>query len=77
MAKMKKQQSVVVHSLTAEYSRARGQLILWSGILFAWEFIGIDLTESGIGAFAKSLKNPQAVPWILLILVVYFFIGSL
>ena len=64
--------------LTTEYHNARRQLVLWSGILFAWEFIGIDLkamqnAEGTLGALAKSLKSPQAVPWILLILVMYFF----
>jgi len=64
--------------LTPEYHHARRQLVLWSGILFAWEFIGIDLkamqsAEGTLGALAKSLKSPQAAPWILLILVMYFF----
>lgn len=77
MAKKRTKQPIVP-PLTAEYNRARRQLVLWSAILFAWEFIGIDFdkikkVQGAIGAFADSLKSPQAVPLILLILVVYFF----
>jgi len=64
-------------SLSSEYHRAHKQLMLWSAILFIWEFVGIDLeqaksAEGYAGAVVKSLKSPQAVPWVLLILVVYF-----
>ena len=65
-------------ALTSEYHKARRQLVLWSGLLFVWEFIGIDLeamkTVGGtFGALVQSLKSPRAVPWVLLIVVVYFF----
>ena len=41
------------------------------------ELVGIDLekaqeTGGNTGALIKSLKSPQAVPWVLLILVAYF-----
>lgn len=63
--------------LTSEYHKARKQLLLWSAILFIWELIGIDLEtaqEAGgnTGALIRSIRSPQAVPWALLILVVYF-----
>jgi hypothetical protein len=61
--------------LSEEYHNARRQLVLWSGILFAWELIGINLENitGEIGAFAKSIRSPEAIPWVLLILVGYFF----
>lgn len=51
--------------------------MLWSAVLFVWEFVGIDLeqaknTEGYAGALVKSIKSPQAVPWVLLIVVAYF-----
>lgn len=63
--------------LTSEYHKARRQLLLWSGVLFAWELIGIDLTKvvddgSNIGTIIKSITTPQAIPWVILILIAYF-----
>src|SRR5207249_279700 len=56
---------------------ARKQLLLWAGILFIWELVGIDLQKAkeaggNAGAIIGALKSPQAVPWALLILVTYF-----
>lgn len=64
-------------ALSTEYHKARKQLMLWAAILLVWEFIGIDLekakdADGNVGAFVKSIKSPQAIPWVLLILVGYF-----
>ena len=64
-------------ALSAEYHKARKQLMLWSGILFIWELIGIDLEKAkeaggNAGAIITAIKSPQAIPWVLLILVAYF-----
>jgi hypothetical protein len=64
-------------ALSSEYYKGRQQLMLWAGVLFIWELVGIDLgraAESGgnVGSLLKSIKSPQAVPWALLILVAYF-----
>lgn len=64
-------------ALSTEYHKAHKQLMLWAAILFVWEFVGIDLdkakdAEGYAGALVKSIKSPQAVPWVLLALVVYF-----
>lgn len=64
-------------ALSTEYHKARKQLMLWAGILFIWELVGIDLEiakEAGgnPGALVKSIKSPQAIPWVLVILVGYF-----
>jgi hypothetical protein len=51
--------------------------MLWAAILFIWELVGIDLEKAkeaggNAAALINSIKSPQAVPWALLILVVYF-----
>ena len=45
--------------------------------MFIWELVGVDLnkaiaTGGNIGAIVNSIRSPQAVPWVLLILVGYF-----
>jgi hypothetical protein len=64
-------------ALSTEYHKARKQLMLWAAILFIWELVGIDLdkakdAEGYAGALIKSIKSPQAVPWVLTALVIYF-----
>jgi hypothetical protein len=64
-------------ALSAEYHKARKQLMLWAGILFIWELVGIDLEKAkeaggNFGSIVNAIKSPQAVPWALLILIVYF-----
>lgn len=64
-------------ALSSEYHKARKQLMLWAGILFIWELVGIDLEKAkemggNAGAIINAIKSPQAIPWVLLILVAYF-----
>src|ERR1051326_1822370 len=64
-------------ALTSEYHKARKQLMLWAGILFIWELVGIDLEKAkeaggNAGAIITAIKSPQAIPWVLIILVAYF-----
>lgn len=64
-------------ALTPEYHKAHKQVMLWSAILLFWELVGIDLEKAQdagghIGSLLKSIKSPQAVPWVLVILVGYF-----
>lgn len=64
-------------ALSSEYHKARKQLMLWSGILFIWSLVGIDLETAkdaggNIGTLIKSIKSPQAIPWALVIMVAYF-----
>jgi len=51
--------------------------MLWSGILLLWDILGIDLalarsTEGSIGPIITAIKNPAAMPWVLLSLIIYF-----
>jgi hypothetical protein len=46
-------------------------------VLFIWELIGLDLDKAkeaggNAGTIITAIKSPQAVPWVLLILVGYF-----
>ena len=64
-------------ALSTEYHKAHKQLMLWSAILFIWELVGVDLEKAkdaggNVGAIVTALKSPQAVPWVLVILVGYF-----
>ena len=64
-------------ALSSEYHKARKQVLLWAGILFIWELVGIDLekakeVEGNAGAIITAIKSPQAIPWVLLVLVAYF-----
>jgi hypothetical protein len=64
-------------ALSTEYHKARKQLMLWAAILFIWELVGIDLDKAkeaggNAGAIIGAIKSPRAVPWALLILVLYF-----
>jgi hypothetical protein len=58
--------------LNDQYHRARKNLALFSGLLFAWEFIGIELSNDPIATFRLSIKTPLAAPYVLLVLIVYF-----
>lgn len=63
--------------LSSEYHKAHKQLMLWSTILLIWELVGVDLGKAkdaggNIGPIVTALKSPQAVPWALLGLVIYF-----
>lgn len=63
--------------LSPEYHKAHKQLMLWATILLIWELIGVDLSKAkdaggNIGPIVTALKSPQAVPWALLGLVIYF-----
>lgn len=64
-------------ALSSEYHKAHKQLMLWSTILFIWELVGVNLDKAkdaggNIGPVVTALKSPQAVPWVLLTLVLYF-----
>ena len=64
-------------ALSSEYHKARKQVMLWAGILLAWALVGVDLakaeaTGGNIGAIITAIKSPQAIPWVLVILVAYF-----
>ena len=58
--------------VSQEYHRARKQLDLWSALLFAWEFIGIEIKDNLFPNLNIHIKSPGAAPYVLLCLVLYF-----
>lgn len=58
--------------LAEQYYKARKSLALFSGLLFAWEFIGLEITAQPVANLDIRIKSPEAAPYVLLILVLYF-----
>jgi hypothetical protein len=60
--------------LSMQYHKARTQLALFSGLLAAWELIGIDLSpETSFENVKIVFKSPQAAPLVLIALIAYFW----
>lgn len=58
----------------AAYDKARRSYGLASAVLLAWELIGIQLDPAPVQSFKVTLQSPQAAPYVLLALVIYFAI---
>lgn len=58
--------------LSDQYYKARKNLSLFSGLLFAWEFIGLEIAPKPAQDLNVTLKSPQATPYVLLALTAYF-----
>jgi hypothetical protein len=56
----------------AAYDKARKAYGLASGLLLAWELIGVDFTAKPLENLNITLKSPQAIPYVLIALVAYF-----
>ena len=54
------------------YHHAHRAYAAVAGLLLAWEFVGISLQTAKTSTFPATLKNPEAAPVVLSILVVYF-----
>src|SRR6476620_11936009 len=61
-----------VPQLSESYQGAHKAYGLSSALLIAWEFIGIEFDARPIESLRLTLKSPQAVPYILVVLVAYF-----
>lgn len=59
-------------SLSEPYHRARKNLGIFGALLIAWELIGIELTEAPISNFKVKFESPQAAPYVLIVLTLYF-----
>ena len=73
---MNQSQSPEPEPLSPEYHKARKQVVLWSGILLTWEFLGFDVERAkaaqNVGPLLAAIKNPNYIPFVMLILVAYF-----
>ena len=58
--------------LTDAYHRARRSYGFFGGVLIAWELVGIELNEIPSPNLNLLLKSPAAIPYVLLVLVLYF-----
>ncbi len=60
--------------LSRHYYKNRTQLTLYSGLLLAWELIGLTIPSKPFINSNVEIKNPEAFPIVLLILILYFSI---
>ena len=58
--------------LSDAYHRGRRSYGFFSGLLIAWELIGVEINEAPFKDFDVLLKSPQAAPYVLIALVLYF-----
>lgn len=63
---------VVPPPLNDAYHKARRNYGLFSGLLIAWELIGVELDKVPFNNLNIVLKSPHAVPYVLIVLVLYF-----
>ncbi len=54
------------------YYKSRNSLLLFSGILLAWELIGVNVESAETSGIKVSIKEVDAIPYVLFILIVYF-----
>jgi hypothetical protein len=58
--------------LSSEYYKARNKYNLFSGLLFAWELIGIEIKETPIEKINITLKSPDAAPYALIVILCFY-----
>lgn len=63
--------------LTESWHKARRSYGLFSGLLLAWELVGISIDEAPLDNVKIRLTNPQAAPLVLIALVLYFALRSI
>ena len=61
-----------IAALGEAYNHARKAYGLTSALLIAWELIGVELEASPIESVKLTLKSPQAAPYVLIVLIIYF-----
>jgi hypothetical protein len=59
-------------ALTEAYHKARRSYVLFSALLIAWELIGFEVSEVPLENVKIAVKSPQAIPAVLIALIVYF-----
>lgn len=58
--------------LTEAYRKVHKQYGIFTALFLAWEFIGIDVGEKPLQNFDLKFKSPEAVPYVLMVLMFYF-----
>lgn len=57
--------------LPGTYHKARARLVLFSAVLLFWDVVGIQLSAIP-GTGLEPTKNPEAIPWLVALVVLYF-----
>lgn len=57
--------------VTAAYRAAQRQFSLFSGLLLAWELIGVEFGTKPLDNLDIRIKSPDAAPYVLLVLIIY------
>lgn len=73
-------QEGAIPAFSEQYHRSRRNLILVSALLLSWEFVGFELGASfnlPMVNFPVTVKNPQVVPFLLFIMVLFFWVRYL
>ena len=65
-----------IPGVTEEYAHARRAYGLISALLMAWELIGVELESSPVENFKITIKSPQAAPYVLIVLILYFSVRT-
>jgi len=62
--------------LTEAYQKARRNLTFASGILLAWEYVGVEIGKSSaelpVAKTPVNLQNPEVLPQVICLIVLYF-----
>ena len=64
--------SETVPEFSESYAKAHKAYGLASALLLAWELVGVDFGPSPFESLRITLKSPEAVPYVIVALVVYF-----
>ena len=66
--------SEVSHILGDIGRRYRKSLLVVSSISFSYKILGLKITGFSAGGSQGEIGKPEAIPWILLFVTIYFFI---
>ena len=72
-----KQQENKHTDLSVQSYQSRPQLMLYSGLFFVYEFIGVKVPPKPLPNIEIEFLSTQAVPIVLLLLVIYFLYRTL
>jgi hypothetical protein len=66
-----------VPHLTEAYQKTRRSYGFFAALLVAWELIGFDVESVPLSNVNIQIKSPEAIPIVLMVLIIYFGIRSL
>ncbi len=63
-----------MEQLTSEYYSARRKLVIFSSLLFSWDYIGLSVGKEPLKYIGFHIDNPEAIPLILFAICAYSLI---